>query len=269
MLKCVNFFDDVPEKRIGFAFALPVPLSTIPPSSLDTKLTSKKMKPGLGTRVKPAHALAESLAHLHSVGWVHKSLRSENIIFLPGTETSTSTDSPEVAILEHPRVLGFEYSRLDSDFSSGRPDHDIKRNIYRHPQRWVQPSETFSRIHDIYGTSSYKYPRSLNVDMYLALGAMLLEIGLWKSLAQLDAGALLKPAANSAILETAEATQSRLLKHAKRRLEFYTGERYQAIVIKCLQGDFGVEFADRLGSRLSAAFGESIVEVLGELKNSF
>ncbi|KAH9207473.1 hypothetical protein DL95DRAFT_374293 [Leptodontidium sp. 2 PMI_412] len=250
VLKCVNFFDDVPEKRIGFAFALPAPLSTIPPSSLDTKLTSKKMKPGLGTRVRLAHALAESLAHLHLVGWVHKSLRSENIIFLPGTETSTSTESPEMAILEHPRVFGFEYSRLDSDFSSGRPDYDIKRNIYRHPQRWGQPSETFSKIHDVY-----------------ALGTMLLEIGLWESLSQLDAGALLKPAANSTVLETAEATQSRLLKHAKRRLGFYTGERYQGVVVKCLQGDFGVEFDDRLGSRLSAAFGETVVEILGELKN--
>ncbi|KAG4433090.1 hypothetical protein IFR05_011430 [Cadophora sp. M221] len=253
VLKCVNFFDDVPGKRIGFAFEMPAPLSAIPPSSLETKLMSKKLKPGLGTRMKLAHAMAESLAHLHSVGWVHKSLRSENIIFLPAIEpiTSANAELPEVAILEEPRVFGFEYSRLDSDFSSGRPDYDIKRNIYRHPQRWGQPSETFSKVHDIY-----------------ALGTMLLEIGLWESLSQLDAGALLKPAANSMILETAEATQSRLLKHAKRRLAFYTGERYQAVVVKCLQGDFGVEFDDRLGSRLSAAFGESVVEVLGELKDS-
>lgn len=152
VLRCINFFDDVPGKRIGFAFEFP---SQSVPASLNTKLISKKLKPGLGTRIKLAYALAESLGHLHSVGWVHKSLRSENIIFLPGTATGQSTEIPEIAIIEQPRIFGFEYSRLDSDFSSGRPDYDIKRNIYRHPQRWGQPSETFSKIHDIYGMLSF------------------------------------------------------------------------------------------------------------------
>lgn len=151
VLRCINFFDDVPGKRIGFAFEFP---SQSVPASLDTKLISKKLKPGLGIRMKLAYALAESLGHLHSVGWVHKSLRSENIIFLPEAATSQSTELLEIAILEQPRIFGFEYSRLDSDFSSGRPDYDIKRNIYRHPQRWGQPSEMFSKIHDIYGIFS-------------------------------------------------------------------------------------------------------------------
>ncbi|KAL2059780.1 hypothetical protein VTL71DRAFT_10164 [Oculimacula yallundae] len=251
VLKCINFFDDVPGRRIGFAFLLPTPTSPMLPSSLDTFL-SRKLKPSLGTRMKLAYALAESLAHLHSVGWVHKSLRSENIIFLPSTETptSSSTESPEVSILEHPHVFGFEYSRMDSDFSSGRPDYDIKRNIYRHPQRWGQPSQTFSKIHDIY-----------------ALGTILLEIGLWESLTQLNSGTLLSPASNSTTLETAEATQSRLMKHAKRRLAFYTGERYQAVVVKCLQGEFGVEFDDKMGSNLGKAFKAGVVDVLSELEN--
>ncbi|KFY51055.1 hypothetical protein V496_08971 [Pseudogymnoascus sp. VKM F-4515 (FW-2607)] len=247
VLRCINFFDDVPGKRIGFAFEFP---SQSIPSSLNTKLISKKLKPGLGTRMKLAHALAESLGHLHSVGWVHKSLRSENIIFLPGTTTDQPMEMPEIAILEQPRIFGFEYSRLDSDFSSGRPDCDIKRNIYRHPQRWGQPSETFSKIHDIY-----------------ALGTMLLEIGLWESLSLIDGGALLNPPANTTIAETAEATKARLLKHTKRRLAFYTGGKYQAVVLTCLEGSFGVEFDDRLGSRLSMEFSKVVVDILGDLSN--
>jgi hypothetical protein len=156
VLRCINFFDDVPGKRIGFAFELPTPSGNLIPSSLNMTLISKKAKPGLGARIKLAHALAESLGYLHSVGWVHKSLRSENIIFFPSSEngdTTTSTEISAFANLEHPQIFGFEYSRLDSDFSSGRPDFEIRRNIYRHPQRWGQPSETFSKIHDIYGIS--------------------------------------------------------------------------------------------------------------------
>lgn len=157
ILQCINYFDDVARKRIGFAYELPCPVTRIQPTSLDLKLCSKKLKPSLGTRMKLAHALTESLGHLHSVGWVHKSLRSENIMFFQDTEQAPSAtgEAPELAVLEHPRLFGFEYSRLDSDFSSGRADFDIRRNIYRHPQRWGEPSETFSKIHDIYGMSTY------------------------------------------------------------------------------------------------------------------
>jgi hypothetical protein len=176
-----NFFDDTPQKRIGFAFELPTSLMAVNlvPTSLTIKLASKKDKPSLGVRVKLAHALAESLGLLHSVGWVHKSLRSENILFFPNpgpqkignadSDKSTSTAKPEIesandldVLLERPRILGFDYSRLESDFSSGRPDYEIKRNIYRHPKRWGQPSEVFSKIHDIYGmslVSSLRRPR--------------------------------------------------------------------------------------------------------------
>lgn len=260
--RCINFFDDVPGKRIGFVFELPSGGANLVPQSLNAVLISKKLKPGLGTRMKLAHALAESLGHLHSVGWVHKSLRSENIFFLQGA--STEPPSPDTGALEHPTIFGFEYSRLDSDFSSGRPDYDIKRNIYRHPQRWGQPSETFSKIHDVYGMSSSS-SSSPHTNDFPALGVMLLEIGLWESLSHLDGGALLTPPTDTTISETATATRTRLLKHAKRRLAFYAGERYQGVVLTCLEGSFGVEVDDRLGSRLSGEFGRVVVDVLGEL----
>lgn len=102
-------------------------------------------------------------------------------------------------------------------------------------------------------------------DSDIALGTMLLEIGLWESITQLDGGALLNPAPNSSIPETAEATQNRLLKHAKRRIPFHAGEKYQQVVLRCLQGAFGVELDDRLGSRLSAEFKSKVVDVLAEL----
>lgn len=96
---------------------------------------------------------------------------------------------------------------------------------------------------------------------------MLLEIGLWESLSLIDGGALLNPPANTTIAETAEATKARLLKHTKRRLAFYTGAKYQAVVLTCLEGSFGVEFDDRLGSRLSMEFSKVVVDILGDLSN--
>lgn len=75
------------------------------------------------------------------------------------------------------------------------------------------------------------------------------------------------PPADATILETAEATRTRLLKHARRRLGFYAGERYQMVVLACLQGSFGVEVDDRLGSRLSGEFSKVVIDVLDELSN--
>jgi hypothetical protein len=152
VLRCINFFDDVPLKRIGFVFQLPPSEAqmNLIPTSLNLNLLSKKTKPMLGARIKLAHTLAESIGLLHSVGWVHKSLRSENIIFFPIHEVGNESGD---ALLENPQIFGFEYSRVVTDFSSGRPDFNIRRNIYRHPARWGQPSETFSKIHDIYGMS--------------------------------------------------------------------------------------------------------------------
>lgn len=98
---------------------------------------------------------------------------------------------------------------------------------------------------------------------------MLLEIGLWESLSQIDGGALLTPPENTTISETAESTKARLLKHTKRRLAFYTGEKYQKVVLTCLEGSFGVEFDDRLGSRLSGEFSKLVVDVLRDLSNFF
>jgi hypothetical protein len=150
VLRCINYFDDVSRKRIGFVFELrpsEAQMGVIP-TSLNLKLFSKKTKPMLGARIKLAHAIAESIGLLHSVGWVHKSLRSENIIFFPPQEAGNESGD---ALLEDPQIFGFEYSRVITDFSSGRPDFNIRRNIYKHPERWGQPSETFSKIHDIYG----------------------------------------------------------------------------------------------------------------------
>jgi hypothetical protein len=94
---------------------------------------------------------------------------------------------------------------------------------------------------------------------------MLLEIGLWESLTQLDGGALLKPGPNSTVAETAESTYNRLLKHTNRRLAFYAGEKYQSVVLACLQGSFGVDLDDRLGSKLSSEFKRTVVNTLAEL----
>jgi len=134
LARCLYYFDDVAKSRIGLAFEQISPQ----PTTLSSILVSK-IQPSLDLRLKLAFSLAESVQLLHSVGWVHKSLRSNNIVFA------------NINSLDEPRIFGFDYSRAETDFSAGDADYEIILNLYRHPARSGKPSESFSKIHDIYG----------------------------------------------------------------------------------------------------------------------
>jgi hypothetical protein len=62
---------------------------------------------------------------------------------------------------DNPFVVGFEFSREESDRSTTEQDDKLERNIYRHPDRQGPPEARFNMLHDIY-----------------SLGVVLLEIGL-------------------------------------------------------------------------------------------
>ncbi|KAL8846462.1 MAG: hypothetical protein Q9221_008446 [Calogaya cf. arnoldii] len=243
-LRCINYFDEPPERRIGMIFELPPELSG-PPSTLLTALSgSSSSRPSLDARMRLARSLSETLLLLHSVNWLHKSIRSETVLLL--SEARVTPPAPRGPLsLEDPRLSGFEYSRLDNDFTPGNPDFELHRNIYRHPKRWDQPNESFAKIHDIY-----------------SLGVVLLEIGLWEAIINFDSKKGGEPVKER--YRDAVTTKDRLLRHANKRLGFYAGEKYQDLVVKCLNGDFGdISGDDKIGSQLQRRFGEEVERALG------
>lgn len=152
LCQCVGYFHDSTNARIGLVSRLPLSTAATPGSipSLASLLSIKSLRPRLQSRVRLALALVQTVHRLHLYGWLHKSLRSDNIIFPLGHDSSGgSADSSSV--LEDPRVRGFEYSRRESDFSSVQRQDDHIQNLYRHPARWGLPTERFNRIHDLYG----------------------------------------------------------------------------------------------------------------------
>ena len=153
VLRCTNYFEETSERRIALVFRLPPGLDG-PPSSLLAALScSSSSRPSLTARMRLAHSLSETLILLHSVNWLHKSIRSETALLLHAGDTLPPREA--IPDLGNPRLCGFEYSRPDNDFTSGHPDFEIRRNIYRHPDRWGQPKESFSKIHDIYCKSAF------------------------------------------------------------------------------------------------------------------
>lgn len=118
-----------------------------------SKYMSKQKRVPLGVRVKLAASLAKALESFHKVGWVHKSLKSDNIVFLP-----TDADADATTLFDRPWLFGFEYSRAEVDGTLLHEDHSLSNNAYRHPERWGKPLSKFKKSHDIYSLVSTKLP---------------------------------------------------------------------------------------------------------------
>lgn len=159
---CWGWARQMQHNRVAFMFSIPEGCAS-QPKSLYHILGAGSQPPSLGQRFMLALQLARCISHLQLVKWVHKSFRSENILFFPPKEES-SPDFPRVAeeCLDYsePWVLGYEFSRPEAYFSQGQSDRSPLRDVYRHPDRQGRPTQPFNKVHDIY-----------------ALGVVLLEIG--------------------------------------------------------------------------------------------
>jgi serine/threonine protein kinase len=166
-LRCLGFFED--GNRFAFIYAYPddspdgsaaVPAAQ-PVSLLDILRDSAAPQPSVTVRLNIALSICRTLLTLHNAGWLHKDLRSENIMFFPSSAGSTMS-----ALLARPFVTGFAFSRFDSpEAISEQPSANSSHDIYRHPQALREPSISFKK----------------HMDMY-SLGTIMVEIAEWRPL---------------------------------------------------------------------------------------
>ncbi|KAI3336525.1 prion-inhibition and propagation-domain-containing protein [Xylariaceae sp. AK1471] len=132
-----------------------------PISLLD--ILQEGMTPSLSDRLALIRALTDSVEKLHAVNWLHKGLRSQNILFFPGTKGQVE--------LSQPFLSGFKYSRPETaDYLSESPPAIAAEDLYHHPAVQGGPRESkhgfgYKKQHDIY-----------------SLGILILEIAYWKPL---------------------------------------------------------------------------------------
>jgi hypothetical protein len=72
------------------------------PDSLRDYLNST-FRPSLTDRMRLALGLAQAVANIHSRNWLHKGIRSENVVFL----------TPGMRSIDEPRLIGFDFARRD------------------------------------------------------------------------------------------------------------------------------------------------------------
>lgn len=212
--------------------------------SLRQLLASFKRPPTLNTRVAIAKMMAASLLYLHAVNWVHKDIRSENILFASGPDHSID--------LTRPLLSGFEFSRpavpeavtVTHQFSR---EHDL----YRHPDLLRVDASRSLKSHDIY-----------------SLGLVLAEIALWQpveDIAQIEVRRRELPTVRARIL-------SEKL-HVLESIDERAGWTYTDVVRDCVQGGSALNLVAGMdeedpdvGAELSKALYQKVVQKLQSIK---
>ncbi|KAG0129714.1 prion-inhibition and propagation-domain-containing protein [Tuber indicum] len=210
ILPCLGYFDDAAKFRYGYVNVLPKGIQQYLPLSLYELLETST--PSLGERFRLAEYLAKSLLLFHSSGWVHKSIRSSNIVFFHCAVNN-------VPLYGNPYIVGFDYARPDNPNAQSverSTGNNTENAIYRHPDLQRANPRRFTASDDIFG-----------------LGLVLLEIGLWKRLRAFGPGQG-REFLDRCITET-------------HKLKPKVGIMYANVVKLCLSGDLGSKHEASLG----------------------
>ncbi|KAF4626162.1 hypothetical protein G7Y89_g12002 [Cudoniella acicularis] len=267
---CLGYFDNGPletevgsdsdeegvDPRIGFVFEKPndegVSSDTLPVSLFE--LLSTRPKPRVTERIRLAHAVANCLLYLHSVNWLHKGLRSQNIVFFPITIDNTYGGSQKIDYGK-PYLSGFDFARpARSDEMTEIPGDNPAYNLYRHPktqEHGFEPREKFRKSFDIY-----------------SLGVVLVELAHWATIDKI---------LNIDINKMRTTTRIKPMLLQERQVSVIganMGEMYETATVKCLAGgtELGIEdtddetTSDTVAAKLSMTFYEEVVKKLGDIK---
>jgi serine/threonine protein kinase len=263
---CLGFFDkasvngiededeDILNMRLGLVFERPIDEglhASLPPISLHELLQTSR-KPRVTDRVKLAHAISNCLLYLHAVNWLHKGLRSHNIIFF-----RTTTGRVDYA---KPYLSGFDFSRparADEMTDIPGPGDDAEYDLYRHPNAQCtnpEERERFKKSFDIY-----------------SLGVLLVEIANWATVEKVLG--IDMNAARGRPSIALRVRESLLAEEQIAELGACMGAVYEAAAQKCITGgrDLGLsdnddETNDAVAARLSMVLHEDVVKPLGDIR---
>ena len=190
MLRCLGWTIRKPSTltssespQFGLVFQYPISNSR-PPCSLCTRITDSRRSgmpvPPLGDRFDLAFGLVSAVANIIAIGWIHRALRSSNMLLFDERATRKIY------------LIGFAYAR-EGEAPGQLSNLPIEESwgLYRPPADdqveaggVTSDEEEVGSGEDVNETSpppqGVSEQRSISVDMY-GLGVVLLEIGLWQT----------------------------------------------------------------------------------------
>ena len=244
---CLGYFNDQEEGRYGFLYSKPshIPQATTPSSLLDI-IKSTTSPPSLTKRITIAHTIARCLMYLHSVNWLHKAFRSDNIIFF-----TPEGQSPDYT---HPYIAGFEFARPDvpDEDTEPLPQH-FEHDIYRHPAVVARATSRSQKSHDVY-----------------SLGIVLVEIAYWK-----PADEIMQIPTEAKMARSKVRNVRKLLLHGGyfEFIEGAVGEVFADAARRCIAGGtaLGVDAYDdqdyeEIELNIQETFAEKVVDSIGSIR---
>lgn len=194
------------------------------------ELLDTTASPSLNLRLDFATTLLETLLQLHTSGWLHKELRSDNMLLF-----RESQNGGEEFLSAELRIMGYAYARADLPFEATEPlESEFEANLYRHPACLRITREPFRRAFDMF-----------------SVGCIMIELGLWCSLKKLceeahreaikGIGPIDHMKSRNRFLLLCNDDSSIILSDAlRRRLESSAGRRYTSMVrtlMHSMEGD--------------------------------
>ncbi|CAM1509517.1 Fc.00g032560.m01.CDS01 [Cosmosporella sp. VM-42] len=241
-LPCLGTFDDAAYeqaskggRRIGLVYSVPrgVNLEAQTSPSLLQLIQQRGVRPPLGQRFDLAHRLAGAVALLHAANWIHKSLRSDNILF--GGKGTNDIDITE------PYICGFQYSRPATGSSlEQRPVGVPELDLYYHPE----VHNGWNKVLEVY-----------------SLGIVLLEVAVWRPVFE-------KKYQNMKMREVSEDILAALDGKFGKDVVGLVGTVFVDVIKCCLKGEFGVVTGNtpQEAKMLSKRFFQKVVEPLASCK---
>ncbi|PTD03939.1 hypothetical protein HYE67_003811 [Fusarium culmorum] len=261
---CLGFFDkadpnvaeddvDILDRRLGLIFERPSDDNlhvSLPPVSLRELLQDPNIrKPRVTERVHVAHALSNCLLYLHAVHWLHKGLRSHNVLFFRARDGSVDYRKPFLS--------GFDFSRPGgSDEMTDAPGDDAEHDLYRHPN--AQSNRRRDRERS-----------KKSFDVY-SLGVIMAELAHWQPIEDILRINIQRARGRPDVIR---GIREALLKEDRvAAVGADMGERFEDATRKCLAGgkELGLgecddETQDEVAEKLSMTFYENVVKRLGEV----
>lgn len=236
--RCIGHLEEPANRRTAFLYRIPSDRQASDIHTLHSFIdSSNSVNPStslpLEQRLLLAKKVCLALLRLHSWGWVHKNFSSQNIALMP---SSTATMIPY--------ITGFEYCRSMDDVSLNSSTRNVRKDVYRHPDRQGFPTKTFAKEHDLY-----------------ALGLVLYEIGVFRTVTYRFKKQFERYKAEG-IFPDRQRVKAMLIEMVRHDLPKAMGTRYMKAVLKCLTGDFGVALDDKHQTRLGLAFQEQVLAVI-------
>lgn len=269
---CLGYFVEASTQRLGVVYSAPARARSSTPRSLLSCFEMEHVP--LSNKVNIAQRLSQWLLHLHAVRWLHKGIRSANILFF----VERGKD------FGNPYITGFDYARsAAATQTTTKPPENSPWLLYVHPDYLGSKQGLgYKKIYDIY-----------------SLGIVLIELACWSSIAQIVdisrvtesdsisngdqavAGAHVNedlevaaplPKASDLTADDIDAVRKRILSgrlNVLERVRSSAGDKYHDVVKACLSGmrAFGLsgsarETDNNASAELLEAFHRIVIEPL-------